>query len=91
MTRENCQYRHENGNCLEVGGFCTSVDYKYCQKYKEMTAGFYSDTSKVSKEELDRINANIKEQQERAYKCIKQSRQEWVESLKKELNETFTH
>ena len=28
--RTNCQYRHENGNCLKVGGFCTSVDDKHC-------------------------------------------------------------
>ena len=28
--RTNCQFRHENGNCLKVGGFCTSVDDKHC-------------------------------------------------------------
>lgn len=31
-SRFNCQYRHENGNCLRIGGFCTSVDNKYCPK-----------------------------------------------------------
>ena len=29
-SRLDCQYRHENGNCLKVGGFCTSIDDKYC-------------------------------------------------------------
>ena len=66
--------------------------YPYRSEIEELEAlpsvGFCSNISKVSKEELDRINANIKEQQERAYKCIKQSRQEQIESLKKELNET---
>lgn len=30
--RESCEYRHENGNCLKVGGFCTSVDNEHCVK-----------------------------------------------------------
>ena len=30
--RESCEFRHENGNCLKVGGFCTAVDDKYCEK-----------------------------------------------------------
>ena len=30
-TRKNCRNRHENGNCLAVGGFCTAVDDKYCK------------------------------------------------------------
>lgn len=29
--RANCKNRHENGNCLAIGGFCTSVDDKYCK------------------------------------------------------------
>lgn len=32
--RKNCPYRHENGNCLPIGGFCLSVDDKYC-KFKQ--------------------------------------------------------
>ena len=31
-NRKSCEYRHENGNCLKVGGFCTSVDDKHCMK-----------------------------------------------------------
>ena len=36
-TRKNCSNRHENGNCLAVGGFCTSVDDKYCKYHKKKT------------------------------------------------------
>ena len=31
-NRKDCEYRHDNGNCLKVGGFCTSVDDKHCEK-----------------------------------------------------------
>ena len=34
IKRKDCEYRHENGNCLKVGGFCTSVSNKYCPKCK---------------------------------------------------------
>lgn len=27
-----CEQLHENGNCLKVGGFYSSVDDKYCPK-----------------------------------------------------------
>lgn len=32
---DECVYRHENGNCLKVGGFCTSVPLSHCQRYKD--------------------------------------------------------
>ena len=35
--RQNCEYRHENGNCLKVGGFCTAVDDKHCVKNERHT------------------------------------------------------
>ena len=28
--RKNCPLRHANGNCLPVGGFCTSVNDQIC-------------------------------------------------------------
>lgn len=31
-NRRDCKYRHENGNCLVVGGFCPSVHDRYCIK-----------------------------------------------------------
>ena len=33
-NRKDCEYRHDNGNCLKVGGFCTAVDNKHCEKLK---------------------------------------------------------
>ena len=33
---DECTYRHENGNCLKIGGFCTSVPTSHCQRYKEL-------------------------------------------------------
>lgn len=33
---DECTYRHENGNCLKVGGFCTSVPLSHCQRYKDL-------------------------------------------------------
>ena len=34
--RKDCPYRHGNGNCMGVGGFCLAVDDKYCAKTKEL-------------------------------------------------------
>lgn len=31
-----CHYRHENGNCTAVGGFCTSVPAAYCKLIPEL-------------------------------------------------------
>ena len=33
--RQNCPFRHENGNCLAIGGFCLSVPNKDCRIMKE--------------------------------------------------------
>ena len=29
-NREDCTMRHENGNCLPCGGFCTAVNNEIC-------------------------------------------------------------
>ena len=29
--RKNCPMRHENGNCLAIGGFCLAVNDEICQ------------------------------------------------------------
>ena len=31
----SCEYLHENGNCLKVGGFFSSVADKDCMRIKE--------------------------------------------------------
>lgn len=28
--KKNCPMRHENGNCLPMGGFCTAVNDEIC-------------------------------------------------------------
>lgn len=33
--RKNCKYRHDNGNCLKIGGFCLEVDDEHCMKIRE--------------------------------------------------------
>lgn len=33
--REECPMRHPNGNCLVIGGFCTSVNDEYCNGLRE--------------------------------------------------------
>lgn len=38
-SRENCPYRHANGNCLPVGGFCLAVADEYCPKINEINNG----------------------------------------------------
>lgn len=34
-----CEYLHENGNCLKVGGFFSSVSDKDCPKEKDEILG----------------------------------------------------
>ena len=34
--RKDCPMRHENGNCLPVGGFCTSVNDEICKGLKSV-------------------------------------------------------
>ena len=29
-SRKDCPMRHENGNCLPCGGFCTAVNDEIC-------------------------------------------------------------
>ena len=33
--REDCPMRHENGNCLPAGGFCTAVNDAICDALHE--------------------------------------------------------
>ena len=37
--RKDCPYRHENGNCLPIGGFCLSVSDKDCKHLREVENG----------------------------------------------------
>lgn len=34
LKRLNCKHRADNGNCLRVGGFCLTVNEKFCEYEK---------------------------------------------------------
>lgn len=38
--RTNCPKRHENGNCLEIGGFCTAVPDEICEVINKAHKGY---------------------------------------------------
>lgn len=43
--RSNCPMRHENGNCLPCGGFCTAVNDEICHAlHKAYDQGCYDKT-----------------------------------------------
>lgn len=35
IDRDHCPLRHANGNCLPVGGFCTSVNDQICNGLRQ--------------------------------------------------------
>ena len=47
--REDCQMRHENGNCLPIGGFCTAVSDILCEAlHQAYDKGYVSGRKAVS-------------------------------------------
>ena len=44
--RKNCPMRHENGNCLPCGGFCTAVNDAICEALHNAYQHGYSDAVK---------------------------------------------
>ena len=45
--RKDCPMRHENGNCLVVGGFCTSVKDLICEIVQHAYTNGYHDGIKT--------------------------------------------
>ena len=41
--RKECPIRHENGNCLCVGGFCTAVSNEICEAVRMAYSSGYFD------------------------------------------------
>lgn len=41
MSVENCSLRHDNGNCLPVGGFCTAVCDEVCKAVRNAYSDGY--------------------------------------------------
>ena len=45
--RKNCPMRHENGNCMSVGGFCLAVNDGICEGLRNAyKAGFLANMGK---------------------------------------------
>lgn len=40
---ENCPLRHDNGNCLPVGGFCAAVCDEVCNAVRKAYGDGYED------------------------------------------------
>ena len=45
--REDCPMRHENGNCLPIGGFCTAVNDAICDALHQAYGKGYVSGRKV--------------------------------------------
>lgn len=43
INRKNCPLRHENGNCLPCGGFCTAVNDAICEAIHQAYDHGFSD------------------------------------------------
>lgn len=62
---EDCPIRHENGNCLCVGGFCTSVPKEVCAPVRQAYDSGYSkgavDGAESAKAEQQPLMAELEE------------------------------
>ena len=61
--RKNCPMRHENGNCLPAGRFCTAVNNEICSAlHKAYYSGFFNcheilrKVKKTNTENKDEVN-----------------------------------
>lgn len=55
---ENCPLRHENGNCLPHGGFCTSVNENVCEAMRQAYEQGRHDAIEEEFESLVKNNGN---------------------------------
>lgn len=52
--RKDCPMRHENGNCLPAGGFCTAVSNPICEAlHNAYLSGYAACALKISVKETD--------------------------------------
>lgn len=42
-NKEDCPMRHENGNCLPMGGFCNALKNELCDAMKQAYEKGYRD------------------------------------------------
>ena len=67
-NRKDCPMRHENGNCLPVGGFCTAVNDSICEALHN--AYRHGESDERDRLVLSMIDANAK-YQERQLKILR--------------------
>lgn len=60
--RKDCPMRHENGNCLPVGGFCTAVNNLICEALHNAyyTGRCAVDTAEIRAEAIKKFADNLK-------------------------------
>lgn len=66
--RQNCPMRHDNGNCLPCGGFCTAVNDSICEALHN--AFRHGESEERDRLVLSMIDANAK-YQERQLEVLK--------------------
>jgi hypothetical protein len=57
--REDCKMRHENGNCLPCGGFCTAVSNEICCAMHNAYNHGFNDCHDVIKKGKARANVQV--------------------------------
>lgn len=53
IERKDCPMRHENGNCMPVGGFCTAVNDAICEAVHSAYRSGASDANSITSKALN--------------------------------------
>lgn len=62
-ARNFCTMRHNNGNCLPCGGFCTAVNDEICASLKNAYAAGYSTGYRNGRTASPMVEENTDERQ----------------------------
>ena len=60
-NHKNCPMRHENGNCLPAGGFCTAVHECICNSLHNAYSHGFSDCHTIISSKLIKTQNNTQE------------------------------
>lgn len=63
-NRESCPVRHENGNCLSVGGFCSAVPDPVCEAVHNAYDSGYRDGAKTAKSLMTALSGETSDLEE---------------------------
>lgn len=55
--RQDCKMRHENGNCLPCGGFCTAVSNEICSALHNAYNHGFTDCHEIIRNNKETLNA----------------------------------